>query len=407
MSRVCLLAAAILLVASFAQAIVVSDSPNASWHLTTSPGAYDGVGYLTSVTGTSAVVINPWFIITANHALGSNYLNHQFKMDLAEGRVSFNMIQKYQNPTADLSIVRLNRSTGFDGYGLYRDSLEQTQDAILAGYGMSGTPATVTTGGAPAYPKGTRRVGWNKINSVGDVIGDGVQYIDYDLDHPSTTADYWGSLGADKEVMIGDGDSGGPTFLPSGGTLLLAGIHHVIYRADPNKWPQYGDRGVDVRISSYAPWIDSILPDQPATETGDFNMDNVLSLLDVNALTSRFNGTDLWYDLTGDNVVNRSDLENLVRTKIGTEFGDANLDHQVSLADYNVLASHFGVTGSWKWQDGDFNGDGKVSFADYQLLEAGFGFGGATGTLPGAPVPEPVTASLLVLGSLALVRRRR
>ncbi len=75
---------------------------------------------------------------------------------------------------------------------------------------------------------------------------------------------------------------------------------------------------------------------------------------------------------------------------------DANKDGTVNFADYQVLEAHFGLTDQTV-DTGDFNGDGLVSFADYQVLEAGFG----------QSIPEPGTLSLLALGGLALIRRRR
>ena len=76
--------------------------------------------------------------------------------------------------------------------------------------------------------------------------------------------------------------------------------------------------------------------------------------------------------------------------------GDANGDGKVSFADYLILEANFGKTGM-SWVQGDFNNDGKVSFADYLLLEQNFG----------KSIPEPATLSLLVLGGLAVLRRRR
>jgi hypothetical protein len=55
-----------------------------------------------------------------------------------------------------------------------------------------------------------------------------------------------------------------------------------------------------------------------------------------------------------------------------TRDGDANLDGMVTLADFNRLASSFGVAGRI-WTQGDFNYDGLVSLIDFNVLAANFG----------------------------------
>ena len=97
-----------------------------------------------------------------------------------------------------------------------------------------------------------------------------------------------------------------------------------------------------------------------------------------------------------------------------TEYGDANLDQSITLADFTTLAGNFGLAGGWA--NGNFNGDALVGLADFTMLAANFGFAFA-GDVPlpdgsivlrGAPVPEP-GAALGVIGIAAGVfsRRRR
>jgi len=57
------------------------------------------------------------------------------------------------------------------------------------------------------------------------------------------------------------------------------------------------------------------------------------------------------------------------------------------------------------WAQGDYNGDGVVDFLDFQILlnywnPSGWNFAPSQ-------TPEPATLSLLVLGAVGLVRRRK
>jgi hypothetical protein len=55
-----------------------------------------------------------------------------------------------------------------------------------------------------------------------------------------------------------------------------------------------------------------------------------------------------------------------------TRTGDANLDGKTDLADFNRLASSFGITTGRVWRQGDFNYDGAVNLADFNLLASNF-----------------------------------
>ena len=115
-----------------------------------------------------------------------------------------------------------------------------------------------------------------------------------------------------------------------------------------------------------------------------------------------------------------------------TYYGDANLDGQVTGADYSQIDNGFAnsLTG---WFNGDFNYDGVVTGADYSLIDNGFANQGAQLRPPGdafgselltladpmvvssggqapaaqAVVPEPGSIALLAAGAVGLLSRRR
>jgi hypothetical protein len=100
-----------------------------------------------------------------------------------------------------------------------------------------------------------------------------------------------------------------------------------------------------------------------------------------------------------------------------TRYGDANLDGQVTLQDFNALASNFGTSGKG-WHQGDFNYDFTVNLQDFNRLAANFGLSaGPDGVVDpqdwaalASAIPEPGTgAGVLVLGAAPLIggRRRR
>lgn len=112
----------------------------------------------------------------------------------------------------------------------------------------------------------------------------------------------------------------------------------------------------------------------------DFNGDLVIDPKDIDLLYANFGGS-LKYDVNGDNTVNQLDVNAYVRTVLGTEFGDADLDGDVDLHDYNRLALNYNKTGVG-WAGGDFTGNGVVNSSDHTQLKQKFGFNNAAFSLP-------------------------
>ena len=86
----------------------------------------------------------------------------------------------------------------------------------------------------------------------------------------------------------------------------------------------------------------------------------------------------------------------------GVILGDLDQDGTVAFADFLVLSQNFGTAGDYS--QGDVDCDGTVAFADFLTLSSNFGQSAAA---EAASVPEPSGAALLLIGLVAIARRRR
>lgn len=136
---------------------------------------------------------------------------------------------------------------------------------------------------------------------------------------------------------------------------------------------------------------------------GDFDGDGDRDATDIDGLLQAvFAGLNSpIYDMTGDGQVTQADADEWVFNAEGTFYGDANLDHAVSLLDLNTLGMNFGQAGGWA--EGDFNGDQTISLIDLNTLGLNFG---ASSPSSGESIPEPVSLALFAVGVMARARRR-
>ena len=113
----------------------------------------------------------------------------------------------------------------------------------------------------------------------------------------------------------------------------------------------------------------------------------------------------------GTGQSNRVYFDDVVITGIGgvpAQAGDFNLDSQVEQTDLNLLLANWGASAVPPEWTADF--DGLVDQSELNDLLANWGAGVSGADALGAAetvVPEPVTAGLLLLGGLAVLRRRR
>jgi hypothetical protein len=95
--------------------------------------------------------------------------------------------------------------------------------------------------------------------------------------------------------------------------------------------------------------------------------------------------------------------------------GDANLDGKINIDDYGRIDGNVGQSGSvFGWSKGDFNYDGKINIDDYGIIDGNINRQGTPFTTSGAvaldgvaAVPEPASLSIIALGAMTLMRRRR
>ncbi|MCC5829697.1 MAG: PEP-CTERM sorting domain-containing protein [Phycisphaeraceae bacterium] len=139
---------------------------------------------------------------------------------------------------------------------------------------------------------------------------------------------------------------------------------------------------------------------------GDMTGDGRVNTLDIDALVDAWKGTDdllkEQFDLTGDGTATKADVDDLIEFLLGTAYGDVNLDGKVDDLDLAVLQANLGTSGGYG--DGAVALGGRVDLRSAFVLFENYGFDNSPAA---ATIPEPASLTLLGLGGLALLRRRR
>ncbi len=160
---------------------------------------------------------------------------------------------------------------------------------------------------------------------------------------------------------------------------------------------------------------------------GDVNEDGVINAEDIDLMgeyiLTGIAPTTGNYDLSDDGVtggtngaIDINDLDYLVRHLVetsavngdgdpifGTQYGDFNLDGEIELGDLTRLGTYYGVGSTWAEGNANPHLDTDIELGDLTIL--GTYYGVSNGGVDA--IPEPMTMSLLAVGAVALLRRRK
>ena len=171
------------------------------------------------------------------------------------------------------------------------------------------------------------------------------------------------------------GDSGGPVFKKNYDVWELVGLMHAVGLKDnqpgQTNTALIGNETFIADLFAYADTIREIADFEPAP--GDIDGNGIYTIEDIDRMLSamRARSPSCHFDLTGDRVAKRDDLELLLTLASSLE-GDANLDGTVQFNDFLSLARGFNLPDRG-WGEGDFDGDGVTTFGDFLLLARNFG----------------------------------
>jgi hypothetical protein len=339
--------------------------------ITTAPSGDRGWAETGSWQVGGGVAVAPSYFLTAQHLGGT--AGQPFVLN---GR-TFSAASFTDITGSDLRLVKITGT--FPAYApLYRGAAgsEAGQAISMIGFGRYAHGSALVTNGTQSGWNWGAAAGKNFAmnTAAGAVTVAGSQLIDYSFD----------PISGRSEGIYAAGDSGGGTFINTGGAWRLAGINFAV-------------------TNFYS---------QPLAP-------NPLQ-------ASIFNGSGLYVKDQNGNFVAATSPQFGYATEIAAYIsridavilpGDVNDDGSVNFADLLTLAQHYGRSGTYS--QGDTNFDGQVNFNDLLTLAQHYGqsLTGSVGTAASAgatapfasgiaSVPEPVSLAAPLLAVL-LTRRGR
>ena len=219
----------------------------------------------------SGVLVGDRWVLTAGHLLeGTTQMTFTVggREIAAEGWVAHRRFDGDFRRGFDLGLVRLTEPvTGVTPATLNRSRKEQGLTGTFVGFGRTGNGID---GGQPLDRVDfLARAGTNVIDGTVDLklgfgrykpkLAGGSRVFVADFDNPANPADNvtGDPAPADLELLIAQGDSGGPVFVDDAklGTPVLAGIHSFGEFRDERDDSDYGDVTGHTRVALYRSWI--------------------------------------------------------------------------------------------------------------------------------------------------------
>ncbi|MDP0500160.1 MAG: trypsin-like serine protease [Verrucomicrobiota bacterium JB022] len=215
----------------------------------------------------SASAISPNWVLTAAHNVDydddgqvDGGLSIQFNLPdygtyTATSSVVHPGFTGFNNPSLNDDLALLYFSTPLPEALLFPTfgSVGLGDEVTMVGFGRSGYG---DLGYMTAATLDQRRVGENVLDvMLVDDEGSGqAELFEYDFDAPDTVGLIGGSLGNDRESMIGVGDSGGPLLVMGENGYEIVGVNTYLLSADGT----FGNSAGGVLTTPYLDWISSI-----------------------------------------------------------------------------------------------------------------------------------------------------